>query len=133
MAREREQPIVRMRVDRHRHGPERGDEPVHEPVPGRRRLRERGEEPGRALEELRARMFRAAGLGAADRMAADEAHAVGDGRGDAALGRADVGDRARLGARGERRGHLGDERRDGRGDDGELGALDSVLERGARV
>ena len=86
MAREREQPVVRVRVDRHRHGAERGDEAVQRAGSGPASVSANGrQEPGRALEELRARVLRAARLRAADRMAADEANAVGDGRADAAF------------------------------------------------
>ena len=86
-------------------GAELGDEAVHEPVALRVGLGRRRQEPGRALEEPGRGVLGAVRLGAADRVAADEARRA-RGRGDdARLRRADVGDRRRLarGARAPRR------------------------------
>ena len=102
------------------------DEAVHEPVALRVGLRDRRQEPRRALEEPGARVLGAARLGAADRMAADEARRAAGGRDDARLRRADVGDGRRLAGRRRARprtcaGSCGDRR----GDDDELGAVDA--------
>ena len=74
--------------------PERRDEAVQHPVALRLGLRDRCQEPRRSLEELRAPVRGAAGLGAADRMPADVAHPVADGRAETRLRGADVGHRA---------------------------------------
>ena len=89
VAHEREQPVVRLRVDRDGNGAERGDERVQGAVARALRRRVRRQEPGRALEEVGPRALGAAYLGAGDGMAADEA-LVRDGAGEHALRRADV-------------------------------------------
>ena len=66
VARQRDEPVVRLRVDRDRGRAELGDEPVDEPVALGIGAGERRQEPGRALEELGARVLRPARLGAAD-------------------------------------------------------------------
>ena len=123
VARQRDEPVVRGRVDRDRHGAELGDEAVHEPVAARgRSAAVGGQEPGRALEERRRGVLGAARLGAADRMAADEARRAAGRRDDARLRRADVGDGRLLARRREHRRDLRRQRRDRRRDDRELGA-----------
>ena len=82
VARQRDEPVVRARVDGDRRRAEAGDEPVHEPVALGIGLRQGREEPGRAFEQVRARVLRAACLGAADRVPADEARRAGGGRAD---------------------------------------------------
>ena len=72
VARQRDEAVVRGRIDRDRHGAERGDEAVDEPVALRVGAGGRGQEPRRAVEQLGGRVGRAARLAAADRMAADE-------------------------------------------------------------
>ena len=72
--------------------PSSDDEPMHEPVRGGVGLRGRRQEPRRALEEVGVGVVGAAGLGAADRMAADEPRRAGRGGDNARLRRADVGD-----------------------------------------
>jgi hypothetical protein len=101
MAREGDDAVVRVGVDRDRGRAETGDEAVHEPVALDVGGCERGQEPGRAVKELGIRVLGAAGLGAADRMAADEARRVPRRGADARLRRADVGDGAGLAAGGE--------------------------------
>src|SRR6185436_15829536 len=81
VAHEREQPVVRLRVDRDGNGAERRDERVQSAVARALRRRVRGQEPRRALEEVGPRALGAAYLGAGDGMAADEA-LVGDGEGE---------------------------------------------------
>ena len=124
MAREREKAVVCARVDRDRNRPERGDEAVQEPVALRLRLLNRRQKPCRALEELLAPARRAAGLRAADGMAADEANAVGNGRADGRLRRADIRDRGAGIRGGENLFHPLLEVRDRRGDDDQLCLLD---------
>jgi hypothetical protein len=126
VARQRDQPVMALRVDRDRHGTERGDEPVDEPVALRVGRRDRRQEPGRAVEEIRARMRRAVRLAPADRMPSDELLRQAQ---RPFLRRADVGDRAAVG---RARDHLLDEGRqdgDGCGDDGEVGLGEQVAER----
>ena len=67
VARERDEPVVRLGVDRDRDGAECGDEAVHEAVALRVGRGGRREKPGRALEELGGRTLRAARLEPADR------------------------------------------------------------------
>lgn len=57
--RERHEPVVRLRIDRHGNCAELADKRVAEPVPGRVGLPQRCQKPGRALEQLGARMCRA--------------------------------------------------------------------------
>ena len=74
MARDRDEPVVRVGVDRDGTRAERGDEAVHEPVALRRRRRRVGVRNHVAPSNSSAvARVRAARLGAADRMAADEA------------------------------------------------------------
>ena len=73
VARQRHDPVVRLGIDGDGGRAEARDEGVDEPVAVRVGLGKRRQEPGRALEELAARVLGAAGLGAADRMAAHEA------------------------------------------------------------
>ena len=73
MARDRDEPVVRAGVDRHGPSAERGHEPVHGAEQLRPGTRGRSQKPGRALEQLGVGTLRAARLGSADRMAADEA------------------------------------------------------------
>ena len=96
VARQREQPVVRVGIDGDRHRSERGDEAVQGAVALGVGGGARGEKPGRSREELRPRVRRPLRLGSRDGMAADETR-IGDCSADRALGRADVGD-GRLGA-----------------------------------
>ena len=129
VARQRDDPVVRLGVDRDRSRAEPGDEGVDEPVALRIGLGERGQEPGRALEELAARVLRPARLGAAHGMAADEARRSARARADRGLRRADVRHRA-LVRRGREHGlDLAGELRDGCRDDGELRAPERVFPR----
>ncbi len=125
VAREREQAVVRARVDGDGGRAERGDETVQEPVALRVARRGRGQEPGRALEQLGARVLRAVRLGARNGMAADEAWALHR-RADGRLRRADVGDGAvrRLERLLGESGNRGDRPRA----DGEIGAGDGLLD-----
>ena len=75
VARQRDEPVVRLRVDRDRRRAERGDEPVHEPVALRLGRARRRQEPGRAVEQVDRRVRGPVRLGAGDRVAADEARA----------------------------------------------------------
>ena len=72
MARQRDEPVVRVGIDRNRGRAEVGHEAVDEPIALGVRAGERRQEPRCALEELPARVLRAARLRAADRVAADE-------------------------------------------------------------
>ena len=65
--------VVRRRLDRDRRRAQLGDEPVDEPVAGGVRLRDRGQEPGRALEQVGGRVLGPARLRPAHRVPADEA------------------------------------------------------------
>ena len=100
VADEREQPVVRIGVDRDRDGAERRDERVQRAVARRVGRRVRRQEPRRAVEEIGPRALRSAHLGAGDGMAADEA-LVRDRAREHALRRADVRHRC-LRRRGER-------------------------------
>ena len=113
--------------------PSDGDEPVQHLVAVRIGRGDGRQEPGRALEELGRRPFRPARLGAADRVAADEAADARSGRADAALGRADVGDGHRRRARVQHRPHLRRQRGNGSGDDGEVGSVERRREVGGRL
>jgi DNA-binding protein HU-beta len=131
VAREREDPVVRVGVEADRARAERGDEALDELDPLRLVRRQRGEEPGRAVEEVGRRARGAARRASGERVARHEPGVV-DAVGEAALRRADVRDR-----RGRRRGeHLArgvGERSDGDRDDDELGPGDRGLERGGGV
>jgi hypothetical protein len=70
---QRDEPVVRLRIDRDRHRAQRRDEAVQHPVPLRVGGRIRREEPGRPSKQPPARMRRAVRFRAADRMSADEA------------------------------------------------------------
>ena len=122
VARQRDEPVVRVGSIATGVAPSVGDEAVHEAVALGVGLRDRRQEPGRALEEPGARVLGAARLGAADRVAADEARRAGGRRDDARLRRADVGDGRRVAGRLEHRGDLRGQLRDRRRDDGEVGA-----------
>ncbi len=103
--------------------PSARQQPVQVAQPRGLALGQRREVPGRAVEQLGARVLRATRLHAADRVAADEARAQRwrHGRDDARLGRADVGDRGvgrQLGQLREHARQLGD----GRAEHDELGA-----------
>ena len=95
---------------------------MDEPVALRLGLRQRRQEPRRALEELGARVLRPAGLGAADRVPADEPGRFRCGRADRGLRRADVGHRAAVAARRQHGAHLAGELPHRRRDDRELRA-----------
>ena len=100
VARERDEPVVRVRVDRDGPRAELGDEAVHEPVALGVGRGGRRQEPGRALEQLGAGVLGAARLRAADRVAADEARRSAPRPRRPRLRRADVGDgRTSRGAR----------------------------------
>ena len=94
MTRDRDEPVVRRRVDRHRSRAERDRECMGGAISPRLGRRERGQEPRRTLEEIGARAAGATSLRTADRMTADEARIVADGRAHRALRRTDVGDGA---------------------------------------
>ena len=108
MAHHRNQPVVSAGVDHHGPRAERRDESVHTAEEVRARPGGRRQEPGRALEQLGVRAVGTSRLGAADRMATDEAAVSSGGGADGALRRADIGDRrippARARAPRERRG-----------------------------
>ena len=129
VARQRDDPVVRLGVDRDGSRTEPGDECVDEPVALRIRLGQRCQEPRRPLEQLAAGVLRPARLGAAYGMAADEARRSSRARADRRLRRTDVGHRALLGSRREHSRHLTAELRNRCSDDGELGALERVLAR----
>ena len=129
VARDRDEAVVRVGGDRDRDRAERGDEAVEQLVPLGLGARDRGQKPGRALEQLGRRPLGAARLGAADRVAADEARLAGR-RGDhGALGRADVRHGAAVRGGVEHRPDLRRQRGDRRRDDGQLG----TGERGAEI
>ena len=133
VARERDELVVRGRLDRVREGAELADEAVNEGVALRARLRGRRQEPGRALEEPGGGMRGAVRLLAGDRVPADEAGRACGGRDDARLRRAGVGDGGPLAARLEHGGHLLRERRHRRRDHGQVGAGDRLGERARRL
>ena len=133
MARDRDEAIVGVGIDGDRDRAERRDEAVHEPVALGLGRRHGGQEPRRALEELRGRALGSAGFRAADRMAADEARLSGRGGADAALRRADVRDGARRPARVEHGPHLGGKRGHRRRHDRELGVGEGGGEVGGRL
>jgi hypothetical protein len=62
VTRQGDEAVVGPWVDGDRCGAETRDEPVHESVAVGIGLRQRGQEPGRALEQVRARVIRAPGL-----------------------------------------------------------------------
>src|SRR5262249_2497767 len=135
MARYRDEPVVRLRVDRDRTSAERGDETVNEAEALWRGRARRSQKPGGAVEQLRRRTLRAPRFGAADGMTTDETGVTVRGAADGHLRRADVRDGASVGSerqrlpdlkrqRGDRRGHEDElRRRDGGGD--VAGRLDS--------
>ena len=84
-----------------------------------------GEIPGGAVEQVRAGVLHAGGLGAGERVPADEA-LVGAGVGEHALGGADVADDAVRAGAGEREAHGLTERADGGGDEHDVGAVDGA-------
>ncbi len=92
VADQRDQPVVRRRVDRDRERAELGDERVDEPVALGVGCRRRCQEPGRAFEEPGRGALGAPALRAGHRMAADEARRAGGRRRAPLLRRGDVGD-----------------------------------------
>ena len=132
VAGQRDEPVVDGRVDGDGRGAERGDEAVDEAVRLGRGLGAGREEPRGALEQVGARMGGAVRLGAADGVTADEARRRGRGR-HARLGRADVGDRAAVRARGQDGLDRGDELRHRRCNHRQPGAVQRPLEAGRLV
>ena len=124
VARQPDEPVVRVRPDRDRSRAERADEAVEQPQPLGRRRGRRSEEPRRAVEELRRGAAGPARLGAADRVAADEALVRRGRRADRPLRRADVGDRRSLGRMTEDISHGLGEVADRRRDEHEIGVGD---------
>ena len=103
-----------------------GQEAVHALQQHAARRRLRRQVPGRAVEEVLARVVDACDLGAGQRVAADEALVGARGLDDLALRRADVGHRAARRRRGE---HVARDLRqhvDGRADDRDVGAVDGA-------
>jgi hypothetical protein len=140
VARHGDEAVVRLGIDRDGNRPERRDEAVQELVALGLGRGDRRQEPRRTCEELGGGALRPARLGAADRVAADEARLARGRCADAALRRADVGDGAAGAARVEHRPYLCGQRRHGRRDEGEVrtcerrvqigSALDSTASRG---
>ncbi len=95
----RHQAVVGVGVDRLRAGAEAGDGPLQAVVEEAAGALGRGQVPAGALEEVGAGVLDPGGLGAGQRVAADEALVGAERRDELALGRADVGD-DRLGAAG---------------------------------
>ena len=124
VAREREETVVRGRVDRDRHRAQGRDEPVQQAVALGLGLGDRRQEPGRAREELVAAVHRAARLRAADGVAADEAGAILDRGAEGRLRRADVRHRRTVARRGQRLADPLDQRGHRRRDDDQVGVLD---------
>ena len=124
VARQPDEPVVRVGPDRDRSRAERADEAVEQPQPLGRRRGRRSEEPRRAVEELRRGAAGPARLGAADRVAADEALVRRGRRADRPLRRADVGDRRSLGRMTEDISHGLGEVADRRRDEHEFGVGD---------
>ena len=126
VARQRNETIVRVRIDRDGDGADRSHEGVQRAVALRVGLRDRREKPRRTIEELGARVLGPARFGAADRVPSDEARIGARSAHDRALRRADVGDRAA-----RRLEHLCDRRsepRDGSRDDRQLGVAHRLRE-----
>src|SRR6266511_3347835 len=96
MARQGDEAIVRLRVDRDRGRSQVRHEAVYEPITLGVCAGEWCQEPRRTPEELRARVLRPSRLGAADGMTADESGRVTCGRAGCGLRGADVGDGAAL-------------------------------------
>jgi hypothetical protein len=122
MARQRDELVVGLGVDRDRRRAECRDEAVNEAVALGVGLRGRGQEPGRAVEEIDRRVGGAVRLRAGYRMAADKAR-VARRVGDIRLRRADVGDR-RAAADGEQLAQHGLKRRHGYGRDDQVGVVE---------
>jgi len=120
MAGERDQTVVRLRIDRDRNRTERSDKAVQHPVALRIRRRVRREEPRRAAKQPAARMLRAVRLRATDRMAPNESGVAHRAR-HRRLRRADVRHRRPVARPLEHGRHLRWQRRHRRGDDHELG------------
>ena len=124
------EPVVGLGVDRDRAGAELHDEAVQALVEEAARLLVRREVPGRALEQVGARVLHAGGLGAGDRVAADEAR-VRHAAHEVPLRRAHVRDERVLARRVERRPHQRRAaRRRARRRSTSCGALDGILDRG---
>jgi hypothetical protein len=105
---------VRLGADRLRPRPEIGNDPLQGVVEEAARAFGRRQVPAGAVEEVGAGVADPGGLGAGERVAADEALVVAEGGDQVSLGRADVGDdglgtgglerrAAELGQRGDRR------------------------------
>jgi hypothetical protein len=128
VARQRDEPVVRLRIDGDGNRAKRAHEAVERAVARRIGGGNRRQKPRCAPEQLPARVLGPARLGAAHRMTADEpriAHRASQG----VFRRADVGDRRPVAARFEHRSHLGRQRGNRRGDDRELGAGDRGTKR----
>ena len=116
-------------VDRLRAGAEAGDGALQAVVEDAAGALCRGQVPAGALEEVRAGVLDPGGLGAGQRVAADEALVAAE-RGDQlALGRADVGDHGLRAAGRQRRARLLGQRRHRAGAEDELGALAGLRDR----
>ena len=133
MARDSDETVVRAGVDRHGPSAERGHEPVHGAEQLRPGTRRRSQKPGRALEQLGVGTIRAARLGSAHRMTADEASVTVRRGAHRSLRRADVGHRAPLWGNGEHLAHDVRQLGDRCCDEHELGAVDGVRERRRRL
>ena len=134
----RHQPVVGLGVDRLRAGAEVGDRALQAVVQDAARALGRRQVPARALEQVGARVLDPGGLGAGQRVAADEALALPrlrQLRDQVALGRADVGDHrvARRSPSSASATSAG-QRADRRGAEDDLGAVDRLGDRSrARV
>ena len=128
MAGERDEPVVRIRIDRDRDSPERRHEAVQQPVPLGIRRRHRSQEPGRAAKQPAVRVRRPVRLRAAHGMAADET-AVAHRLRHRSLRRADVRHGGAVAAGLEDGSDLRRQRGDGCGDESQLGAGDGLFER----
>ncbi len=133
VARHGDEAVVGVRVDRHGPRAECGHEGVGCAIPLGSRGRERRQEPGGALEEIRARTARPARLGAADRVPAHEARVRARRRADGGLRRADVGDRAVVRRRLEHLEHDRGKRGDRHRDERDLGVAQRLGQRARRV
>ena len=133
VARDRDEPVVRVRPDGDRSRAERRDEPVQVAQPIRRRGSGRGHEPGRVVEQLRTGPPRATRLRTANRMPADEAGIASRRLRDWPLRRANVSD---CGAFGTPVQHLANRDRqlaNGDCDDDEVRVFDGLRETRCRL
>ena len=132
VARQRDQPVVGLGVDRDGCRAQLDDEPVQQTVALRIGVGGRCEEPGGAVEQAGARVLGAARFRAADRVSTDEPARAARGRDHAPLGRTDVR-HGRVVARGlEHRDDLAGQVCDRGGDDADVRVGDGLLERGGR-